>query len=178
MVQDTEIKKDFFYSLTIDGDSSDDEEMKPEKVDNDQPASAEIDIWQELHEMSAWSSQETLAHNTPIHQPDILIGSNTLNNTTIPVVIPEKTPASTESDMETTLNSCHNSYENPVCSADTDVDDGYSIWNYILYDDMVKIPEIGTFKRKKNFNGLVTVQLIEKMLSQSIPSSFPSNTSL
>lgn len=178
MAQDTEIKKDFFYSLTFGEDSSDDEEVKTGKVDNDQPASAEIDIWKELHEMSVWSSQETLAYDTSIHQPDILMGSDTLNNTTIPVVIPGKTPPPTASNAETALKSRHNSFENPVCLADADDDDRYSIWNYTLYDDRVKIPEIGTFKRKKNFNGLVTVQLIEKMLSQSIPPNFPSNTSL
>lgn len=179
MVQDSEMKTHFEFSLTIDEDSSDDEEAeRPGKMDNDHLASAEIDIWKEFHEMSVTSSQGTFPHDTPIHQPGPLMESDTLDKTTLSVVVPGKTPASTDANAETTSKSRDNSRKTPVSLADPDHDSGQSIWNYTLYDDMVKIPELGTFKRKKHFNGLVTVHLIEKMLSQSIHPSFTSNTSL
>lgn len=173
------MEKDVEFSLTVDEDSSDDEEEKPGKVDYDQPASAEIDIWNEFHEMSVTSSQGTLAYDTTIHQPDLLMQSDTLDNTTIPAVVPGKTPASKDSNAETTSKSRDESHKTPVSLTDPDNDYGHSVWNYTLTDDMVTIPELGTFKRKKHFNGLVTVQLIEKMLSQSIPSQVSlGNTSL
>lgn len=173
------MKKHFEFSLTIDEDSTDDEEEeKPGRMDNDHTASAEIDIWKEFHEMSVKSSQGTFEDDTPIHQHGLLMESNTLDKKTISVVIPGKTPASTDANTETISKSRDNSHETLVSLADPDDYYGQSIWNYTLYDDMVKIPELGTFKRKKHFNSLVTVHLIEKMLSQSILPSFPSNTSL
>ena len=167
------MKKDIEFSLTVDEDSSDDEEEKPGKVDNDQPASAEIDIWKEFHEMSVTSSQGTLAYDTTIHQPDLLMESDTLNNTDHTCCHSRKDTMHQQTPTRKPLqNLATSSHETPVSLADPDDDYGHSIWNYTLSDDMVTIPELGTFKRKKHFNGLVTVQLIEKMLSQSIPPSF------
>ena len=48
-------------------------------------------------------------------------------------------------------------------------DDLPTLLKYTLVNDVVTIPALGTFKRKKNFDGMATIQLIQKMLSQSTP---------
>ncbi len=172
------MKKDVKYFLAIDEDSSDDEEEKPEKGENPAAGSAEIDIWKELHEMSVTSSQETLSYEAPVHQPNLLVESERFQNTVLPTVIPEKNSGSTDINPENTSKFHEISGKTLESLTDPDDDDGHSLWNYTLSDDMVTIPELGSFKRKKHFNGLVTAQLIEKMLSQSIPRDFPFNDSI
>lgn len=44
-------------------------------------------------------------------------------------------------------------------------DDLSTLLKYTLYNDIVTIPELGTFKRKKHFSSIVSTQLIEKMLA-------------
>ena len=115
------------------------------------------------------SSQGRLAFDTPIHQPNLLVESKRFQNTILPAIIPETMTASTKIKPENISRFHQSSHKTLESLNDLDDSDGCSIWNYTLSNDVVTIPELGTFKRKKHFNGLVTAQLIEKMLYQSTP---------
>ena len=45
-------------------------------------------------------------------------------------------------------------------------DDLSTLMKYTLYNNIVSIPELGTFKRKKHFSSIASTQLIEKMLAE------------
>ena len=123
---------------------------------------SEIDAWKEFREMSVASSQGTLAYDTAI--PDIL----------------EKTLPSAEGRDCSTLGTSDNlpahgivdsrKKQNPPqllkerLSDPADLD---YIKRYTLQNNIIKIPELGIFKRKEPFACLATVQVIQKMLSQS-----------
>ena len=202
MVQDSEMKKDVKYSLAIDEDSSDDEEEKPKEdanriiidldeekkkieVENIEQSYEEIILKSKINSYYKGNSYlnnsfdtEIMSYEAPVHQPNLLVESERFQNTVLPTVIPEKISGSTDINPENTSKFHEISDKTLESLTDPDDDDGHSLWNYTLSDDMVTIPELGSFKRKKHFNGLVTAQLIEKMLSQSIPRDFPFNDSI
>lgn len=157
-----EIKSDVKFSLTID-----DEDEGAKKENTDPSASHEIDIWKELQEMSVTSPQGTLSYNTPHHnipQSDVLfesdLGHDTIRSGVTQKEMSEKIEINTPGLVQDYLASLED-------STDPDNEEVDSVLDYTLYNDMVTIPELGTFKRRKHFSSLVTVQLIENMLSQS-----------
>ena len=130
LVQESENKDGVEFSLTVDDESSDDDQEG--RRDERDTSSAEIDIWKEFREMSVASSQGTLAYDTTVPQ----IGDHQTSTTQL---------------------------VQEVVSPDQD-----HIKKFTLQDNIVTIPELGIFKRKEPFGCLATIQVIQKMLSQSI----------
>lgn len=152
-VQESETKEDVEFSLTVDDESSDDEQ---EGRVGERDTSPEIDIWKEFREMSVASSQGTLAYDTAA--PD-----NSENS--LPGVKGEQEcSAIGQSDI---------SFDTPLHSSDS-VQTGVSdypqdhIEKHTLQNNIITIPELGMFKRKESFGCLANIQVIQKMLSQSI----------
>ena len=159
-VQESEDKDDIEFSLTVDDESSDDEQ---EGRVGERDTSSEIDIWKEFREMSVASSQGTLAYDTAA--PD-----NSENS--LPGVKGEP-ECSTVGHPDISFDTPRLDSDN-VRTSPRHVQNGVSdypqdhIKKYTLQNNIVTIPELGMFKRKEPFSGLANIQVIQKMLSQSI----------
>jgi hypothetical protein len=180
LIQDSEeMKSDVEFYLTVDDEeSSEDEEENSEKEHADRATSPETDIWKELDEMIAPSPQETLLCPTAVHdipKSTFFVNTDTSNDMLQPAVTQIEPLPNPDIESKNTAKSAKRLQDNLGLFKDlTDSDNEKisSILDDTLYDDIFTIPELGTFKRRKQFNSLVTVQLIEKMLSQSITLKF------
>jgi len=173
------MKNDVEFSLTVDDDeSSDDEERNSEKENANRATSSETDIWKELDEMITSSPQETLLCPTAAHDiPKFTfpINTDTPNDMLQPVVTQVGTFPNPDIESKNMAKSEERFQDNLGLLKDlidSDNEKISSILEDTLYDDIFTIPELGTFKRRKQFSSLVTVQVIEKMLSQSITLKF------
>lgn len=159
----------FEFSLRIEEESSDDEDQEAENVDDVSRAPSEVDIWKEFTEMSFLSFTSTLP-------------GDRVSETEFPesVTYAESPPSAAHGFLEYKVepsklqNSTESSPENLITLDNSDHplnSDSLGFTEFTLQGDMVTIPNLGTFRRKKHFSGLASNQLIEKMLSQSKVSS-------
>ena len=147
------LRSDVEFSLAVDDDTSDEEHV-------DTKTRSDIDLWMEN------TSREMNAATKDISNVDLL---GDLSDAEVP---PVKEGASLVGERSTELDWSSMlpvELQKFINSESTTLDDEcYGIFVGIACpDDMVIVPQVGTFERKKNFEALGTIQMIEKMLAQS-----------
>jgi hypothetical protein len=167
------------FSLKFEEDSTDDDEQQLKEAQKVSPdGHPQQEAWRHLQEMSVELSEAGfLLENTTIPQ-EVPRTRTIVESEPSPHTL-QNHPTKEEKAMTTTdpVLFFLDPLESSMALSDNRLDDSNLFLEYTLQNDMVTIPELGTYKRKEYFSALATDQMIRKMLSQSIlPHRFLNNS--